>query len=344
VYTASGPSEEPMIRIPKLPFSLNIPGLKPSEPAAKPAPVATTAPYQPKAPGARPPAATGPMPTDPRQMDIVCPVLASLVNEGKVKMRPDGTMKLDDLVNAPALKLTGPMKTTLTGIGFLANKPGDIAHNTFFKEMNVLDLRAGLEKHPSDTAILTAGRFDQAKFDKLIANADGDMMTPDSFAKAIAQNVVRDATPGNVLAATVFGASASEVEFAALLTVFGKKDPATGKFGLTVEEVRGLFQDKKLPATGNPSLIDTGAMQASLKLKVDAQLAGVAIRSLATATGLSQAGMRLTEGDRASTAGAQASVSAGKAAACPHMNGSVKAPPQINDTVNAHTQAGVAER
>ena len=76
---------------------------------------------------------------------------------------------------------------------------------------------------------------------------------------------------------------------AALLTVFGKKDPATGKFGLTVEEMRGLFQNQTLPATGSPSLIDTGAMQASLKVKDDAQRAGVAIRSLATATGLSSA-------------------------------------------------------
>ena len=314
-----------------------------SEPAPRPAAAAAaTAPYQPKPASARPTGAVAQLPTDPKKMDIVCPVLASLVNEGKVKMRPDGTMKLDDLVNTPALNLPQSMKTVLTGIGFLANKPGDILHNTFFNEMNVLDLRAGLEKHPSDTAILTAGRFDQAKFDKLVSNADGNMMTADSFAKAIVQNTHRDATPGHVLDATLRGASASEVEFGVLMSVFGKKDPATGKFGLTVEEMRGLFQDKKLPATGNPSLIDTAALQASLAVKVDAQLAGGAIRSLATASGLSQAGSKLAEGDRTSTAGAQASVSAGKAAACPHMNGSVKAPPQVNDTVNAHTQAGAA--
>ncbi len=335
-----------MIRLPTKPAPLSTPTVSSPATEKKPAAAAaaTSGTYTPKPASARVAAPTGPMPTDPKTMDIVCPVLASLVNEGKVKMRADGTMKLDDLVNSPALNLTRPMKTALTGIGFLANKPGDIAHNTFFKEMNVLDLRAGLEKHPSDTAILTAGRFDPEKFDKLVSNADGNMMTPESFAKAIAQNTVRDATPGNVLRATAFGSNASEVEFAALLTVFGKKDPATGKFGLTVEEMRGLFQDKKLPPTGNPTLIDVGAMQASLKVKVDAQLAGVAVRSLATAAGLSTAGMRLAEGDRTSTAGAQASVSAGKAAACPHLNGSVKAPQQINDTVNAHTQAGISQQ
>lgn len=332
----------------KIPPKQNVPSSAPASkatPTAKPAAAAPAAAptYTPKAASTRPPVATQPLPTDPKKMDIVCPVLASLVNEGKVKMRPDGTMKLDDLVNTPALNLPGSMKTVLTGIGFLANKPGDILHNTFFKEMNVLDLRAGLEKHPSDTSILTAGRFDQAKFDKLVANADGTMMTADSFAKAIAQNTQRDATPGHVIDAVARGASASEVEFGVLMSVFGKKDPATGKFGLTVEEMRGLFQDKKLPATGHPSLIDTVALQASLKMKVDPQLAGAAIRSLATATGLSQAGSKLTEGDRTSTAGAQASVSAGKAAACPHLNGSLKAPPQVNDTVNAHTQAGAAE-
>jgi hypothetical protein len=331
-----------MIRIPKSTQPVTAP-VK-SEAAAKPAPTAAaapaTAPYQPKPASARPPPQTGPMPTDMHKMDIVCPVLGSLVASGQVKMRPDGTMKLEDLVNAPALKLTQPLKTSLTGIGFLANKPGDIAHNMLFKEMNVLELRAGMEKHPADTSILTAGRFDQAKFDKLVSNADGDMMTTDSFAKAIAQNIQRDATPGNVVRAVALGGTASEVEFAGLLGVFGKTDPKTGKFGVTVEEVRALFQDKKLPATGNPTLIDIGALQASLKLKVDAQLAGVAVRSLATATGLSQLGAKLSEGDRTSTAGAQASVSAGKAAACPHMNGAAKAPTQVNDTVNAHTQAG----
>jgi hypothetical protein len=307
------------------------------------APTATAAPAGWKPAGqAQASAAAAPLPTDPKKMDIVCPVLASLVKEGKVKMNPDGTMKLNDLVNSPGLNLTGPMKTTLTGIGFLANKPGDVAHNMIHHEMNVLDLRAGMEKHPSDSSVLTAGKFDQAKFDALVSHADHGIMTPDAVASAIAANTMRDIPQVGVAKAYGFGAHASAVEFGALLTVFGKTDPATGKFGIPVEEMRALFQDKTLPKTGNPTLIDTGAMNASIQVKVDAQLAGVAFRSLSTPSGVSAAGEKLTNGARSTGAAEMASVGAGKAAACPHMNGSIK-PPQPNDTVNAHTQAGLTE-
>lgn len=294
----------------------------------------------------RAPAAASQLPTDPKQMDIVCPVLGALVAEGRVKMSPDGTMKLKDLREngGDVMKLTRPLEASLTAIGFIANKPGDIAGNMLHREMNVLDLRAGFIKHPGDSAILTGGRFDAEKFAALASHADGGLMTTDSFAKAIAANVQRDAKPGQVLETVVKGMNFSEVEFAGLLSVFGKTDPKTGKFGIPVDELRAMYQDKKLPATGDPSLIDTVALQASLKVKVDAKLAGSAFNSLSTASGVSKAGARLAEGDRTMTAGGQASQSAGKAAACPHLNGAAKMPPQVNDVVNAHTQAGVKDR
>src|SRR5437868_3688118 len=121
-------TKPPPAVLPKIPAA--------ATPAAKAATTAApTAPAGWKPTGqAQASAATAPLPTDPKKMDIVCPVLASLVKEGKVKMNPDGTMKLDDLVNSPGLNLTGPMKTTLTGIGFLANTPGDVAHNLIHHE------------------------------------------------------------------------------------------------------------------------------------------------------------------------------------------------------------------
>ena len=287
------------------------------------------------------------VPADPKQMAIVCPVLGALVKEGKVKMAPDGTMKLKDLREAgdASMNLTRPLQASLTAIGFIANKPGDVAHNMLHREMNVLDLRSGMIKHPGDSEILTAGKFDEAKFDAFASHAEGGNMTTESFARAIAANVRRDARPGQVLDTVVRGMNFSEVEFAGLLSVFGKTDPQTGKFGIPVGELRALYQDQQLPSLGDPSLIDTVALQASLKVKVDANLAGSAFGSTSTASGMSKAGVRLAEGDRSSSAAGQAASSAGKAAACPHLNGVGKAPPpQVNDVVNAHTQAGVKDR
>ena len=320
---------------------------QPAKQASTPTPATAAAPQAWAATGSQTAkAAPTQLPTDPKQMDIVCPVLGALVKEGKVKMNPDGTMKLADLREGAAASIgtTKPVNAALTSFGFVANKPGDVAHNMIHQEMNVLDLRAGFVKHPGDSAILTGGRFDQAKFDAMASHADHGLMTADSFAAAIAANVQRDLKPGQVAADLVKGKTFSETEFAGLLGVFGKTDPKTGKFGVPVEEMRALYQDKKLPPNGErPTMVDLMALNASLLVKVDANLAAAAFGSSATASGISAGGARLTEGGSAATAAGQASTSAGKAAACPHMNGGIKLPVHPNNAVNAHTPAGMTE-
>lgn len=275
----------------------------------------------------------------PQPQDIVCPVLGALVAEGKVKLSPDGTMKLEDLraSGKKDLELSGPLRAALTGIGFVANSPLDILHNTVHSEMNAVDLRGGLIKHPGDSAILTGGSFDQQKFDALASHAENGVMTVDSFSKAIAANVQRDLQPGQALDTLVRGKNFAVVEFAGLVATFGKQDPKTGKFGITVEELRGLYQDKKLPKTDGATLIETVKLQAQLTVKVDGALAGAAFKSLATATGLAEKGAQLAEGKGpTSSAAGQAAISAGKAANCPHMSKGGAMPQNPNDVVNRH--------
>ena len=288
-------------------------------------------------------AATTPVPD--RQKEIVCPVLASMVNEGRVKLSPDGALKLSDLRAATKdLQMDAGLRGGLTATGFIANTPHDIMHNTLHGEMNVLDLRSGSIKHPGDSAILTAGKFDQGKFDALVSHAEGGVMTVDSFAKAISANVQRDLLPGQQVDTLVRGKNFSAVEFGALLASFGKTDPKTGKLGISVEDMRGLYQDKKLPTANPATLVEATALTASLALKADAALAGTAFRSLATATGLSDAGARISGGkDVGATAAGQAAIGAGKAANCPHMAKAGAMPRNPNDVVNAHTPAGVSE-
>ena len=169
-------------------------------------------------------------------------------------------------------------------------------------------------------------------------------MTVDSFANAISANVQRDLIPGQKTDTLVRGKNFSAVEFGALLASFGKTDPKTGKLGISVEDMRGLYQDKKLPAANTATLVEATALTASLAMKADAALAGTAFRSLATATGLSDAGARISTGkDVGATAGGQAAIGAGKAANCPHMAKAGPMPRNPNDVVNAHTPAGLSE-
>lgn len=284
-------------------------------------------------------------PIPDRQKEIVCPVLGSMVKEGRIKLEPDGTLKLSDLRAATKdLQMDAGLRGGLTATGFIANTPGDIMHNTLHGEMNVLDLRSGSIKHPGDSAILTGGKFDQSKFDALVSHAEGGVMTTDSFAKAIAANVQRDLIPGQKLDTLVRGKNFSNVEFGALLASFGNPDPKTGKLGISVEDMRALYQDKKLPPANKATLVEATALTASLAVKVDAALAGSAFRSLATATGLSEAGARISQGrEVGGSAGGQAAIGAGKAANCPHMAKAGQVPRNVNDVVNAHTPAGLSE-
>lgn len=323
----------------------------------QPRPVTVNTPQAPKAPATTTPTTaagwaaktsqSAPAPTaaavPDRQKEIVCPVLGSMVKEGRIKLEPDGTLKLSDLRAATkALQMDSGLRGGLTATGFIANTPGDILHNTLHGEMNVLDLRSGSIKHPGDSAILTAGKFDQPKFDAMVSHAENGVMTTDSFARAIAANVQRDLIPGQAVDTLVRGKNFSAVEFGALLASFGKTDPKSGKLGISVEDMRALYQDKKLPAAHSATLISATALTASLTVKVDAALAGSAFRSLATATGLSEAGARISGGrETGGTAAGQAAIGAGKAANCPHLAKAGAMPRNPNDVVNAHTPAGM---
>ncbi|MBE2251163.1 MAG: hypothetical protein IAE78_16605, partial [Myxococcus sp.] len=190
--------------------------------------------------------------------------------------------------------------------------------------------------------------FDEAKFDALVAHAENGVMTTDSFANAIADNYRRDRAAGaGFVDSAVRGLNFAQLEFAGLLSVFGKKDPATGKTGIKVEDLRTLYEKGTIPPGmqgGKSSVIEAMALQASLAIKSDANVARGAMASVFTATGLSSAGARLAGGGPAEserTAGQLASMGAGKAASCPHMAGAKKMPAQPADVVNAHTPAGM---
>jgi hypothetical protein len=281
------------------------------------------------------------VPANPKDMAIVCPVLGSLIAEGKVPMAPDGTVKIADLRKAFAeIGFTEDHQNRAAGVGRFANELNDVLKNSITQEFNVLDMREGLIKHQGDSAILTAGQFDQGKFDAFVSHAKDGVMTEDSFASAIAANYLRD-FDGKKLAASRAKDTAAG-EYGALLAVFGTKDPATGKLGIKVEDLRKMFQDKDLPEhMRTTSNADISAMKKTVESAADAYLANSAFRSTWTPTGLATAGARLADGGLEGPAGAvaQASSGAGKAAACPYMNGAVPMPTNQAEISPLHNAA-----
>ncbi|MFT3842290.1 MAG: hypothetical protein QM723_35195 [Myxococcaceae bacterium] len=307
------------------------PGFSATSSVTAPKPAVATAPAAPTTLNGRP--------VKPGDQQIVCPVLGALVASGAVKMQPDGTVNISDLRHAFAdnLGFTTTAAFGASELGLAGNTPGDVLHNTLFQQFNVLDLRKGIAKHQGDSAVLTAGRFDEAKFQTLTSHAKNGVMTEDAFAEAIAANYKRDYTGPSDLANAAKGKALAAGEYGALLTVFGTKDPATGQMGIKVSDLRMLFQDQKIPPhSGSKPITDIGLLTAKMAGKTDLQLASQAFRSTSTATGMANAGAKLATG-ATSSASAQASNGAGKAANCPFLTGAMKMP-QGNDVVGAHAK------
>jgi hypothetical protein len=320
---------------------------QPKEPTAPTTPAASEKPAGwvagTKAPASRPaatsvaPRTAEPLgtPTDPRQMDIVCPVLGALVGSGKLAMAPDGTVKFADLTHAlkHEMGVTADLRAVALGVATLANP--NTLHNLTSREFNALELRSGRFKHAADSAILTGGRFDEAKFQALVSHAENGRMTTDSFGKAIAANAARDAHLGKK--AVDAGVSISKAEFALALTAFGTPGP-DGKIGIAVEDLRMMFQHKQLPThlVGKASVPELLDLTKAVSKQVDAQFAARAFSGPSTAGGLSQAGVRLATGtpDSAATA---VTLSAGKAANCPHLNGGAK-PMAAREVLASHLE------
>ena len=317
-----------------------VPAAKPAEAqrttgATAPQAPATTGPagWQPVA-GRQPSAAAQAIAPGSGKSEVICPVLRALANEGRVQLAADGTVNLDEL-NKAIKELGGskPLGVATWGIGAIGNKPSDILSNLTHRHFSLTELPQGIVPHPADSQILRSGTFNEQRFNELVAHAENGVMTSDSFAKAIAANYQRDRAAGaGFIDSAVRGLNFAQLEFAGLLSVFGSKDNATGKNGIKVSDLREMYEHGRIPPgmQGQASgVVEAMAIQASLKVKTDVNLARSAFDSVFTPTGLASAGARLSGGGPAgaeATAAQQAAMGAGKTA-CPHMGGKMKPPP-----------------
>lgn len=265
-----------------------------------------------------------------KEMDVVCPVLGAMVASGRLKMDSEGNINLKQMADilvrdhgaSPALA-----HATLA-VGWGGNRPGDVLGNLLHSELNVLELRSGMIKHPADSAILTAGRFDEEKFQDLVSHAEpGGRMTIKSFGAAIRDQIERDSDTSTRVPTTGFfsnllpdgldsflrGQPTAIVEFGALLNLYGKRDPATGERYIEASTLRDLYQHKKLPPNermqSRPAVgvVDLTATMARLGWET----------TFGTASGTALEGAERALGKE--VAGQDGMGGAGKAT-CPYMN------------------------
>jgi hypothetical protein len=256
------------------------------------------------------------------QPEIVCPVMRGMVAEGHLQVDGEGDAQISELKDI--FQDLG-FKRNLAYAAAVGNGFWDIGGNLMSGTFNVNELRGGLLDHSGDSLILRDGQFDPERFDKLVSHsADGQRMTEADFMKAVQTNKKDDD-------ASWIGSKISEVEFGLLLKAFGTEG-ADGVRGVSIDDLRGLYQDKKSPPSFRPETASAAKVG----------VAGLAsqVRGLPTESrvGMAQAGAdSALEGGNLLDSGGVAAKGAGQAA-CPYVGAGAEAvsenPAEITQTHN----------
>lgn len=263
-----------------------------------------------------------PSPSVQAQPEIVCPVMRGMVAEGHLQVDENGDARISELKDI--FQDLG-FNRHLANAAVVGNSFWDIAGNALSGTFNVNELRGGLLDHSGDSLILRNGSFDPARFEKLISHSsDGQRMTEADFMKAVQTNKVDD--DGSWI-----GSKISEVEFGILLKAFGTEGP-DGVAGISIDDLRGLYQDKTIPPSFRP---ETRAVAESGVASLASQVRGLPTESR---VGLAQAGANSAlDGSDLLDNGGVAAKGAGQAA-CPYVGAGAEAlsqnPAEVTQTHN----------
>ncbi|MCB9637701.1 MAG: hypothetical protein H6728_17740 [Myxococcales bacterium] len=179
----------------------------------------------------------GTRPAAAPQPEIVCPVIRGIVDEGHLPIDAKGNAKISDLKEV--FEDLG-LSRNAAYVAAVGNSPGRILGNLWKGTFNVNQLRGGLLDHSGDSLILRNGHFDPERFQALVSHSsDGKTMSMEDFRAAIRDNKQIDD-------ASWIGSKISGVEFSLLLNVFGEKGP-DGQKRVSIDDLRGLYEDKRLP-------------------------------------------------------------------------------------------------
>lgn len=277
-----------------------------------------------KVPGSRIPNQASEVQTSSNQPEIVCPVIRGMVNDGHLHVDAKGNANISELKDI--FEDLG-FNRNLAHVAAVGNGIGDIVGNLWNGKFNVNQLRGGLLDHSGDSMILRNGKFDPERFNALVAHSsDGVRMTAADFQKAIQDNKKIDD-------ASWIGSRISGVEFSILMDAFGTKG-ADGVKGISIEDLRNLYENKNIPASFRPTE----------GVRPENNVAGLAsqVRNLASGSqvGMAKAGVdSALQSSDLFTSGNIAVQGAGKGI-CPHMSaaGTQTTPASAQEVTQLHNQ------
>lgn len=194
---------------------------------------------------------------DSRAELIPCPVLRTLLNEGWIHCDDEGRVRLSELHEAmerlgldpftsqglTAAAKAGAPAGPETSCPALEGEPCTASHLPSAEFFSVYRLREGPLMHNADTRAERDG-YDHRWLDEMLSHSsEGGWLTLEDLARYHARRLEED--PG--LHGQVQGAA----EIAAMVHVFGKKDPH-GELAMEREDLIRLYRDNRFPKGWTP--------------------------------------------------------------------------------------------
>jgi hypothetical protein len=237
---------------------------------------------------------------DPQLRQIPCPVLRTLVNEGRLTPDAQGQVDLAQLNTAlEQIGVGGIVRKVLVGgaHGQGKEQAARFLTKTADSTFNILRLTGGSLDHAGDTRILRGG-FNEERLKWLVSfSSDGKRLSIDDVARA--QKAARTEEPAGFR-----GALLGVAELCAVMLVFGTPD-ARGVKGISNEALTSLYRDAKIPPGFEPRSVGG--------LELVATMAKVAFTQAFTTSGRATMGMDKALGreellDRTSAKGLQSAM------------------------------------
>ncbi|HEY1100524.1 MAG TPA: hypothetical protein VGF99_16405, partial [Myxococcota bacterium] len=174
---------------------------------------------------------------------VPCPVLRTLVNEGRITPNASGVVELRQLDGAlKSIGLSGLVRKVLVGGADATRKDhaGALLKTLSSSQFNILKLNGSSLDHVGDTRILRDGAPSAERLAWLTSfSRDGKTLTLDDLSAA--QKDARQSENAGVKAAAL-----GVAELCALLLVFGTPD-SKGKKALGLADLQSLYVDAKFP-------------------------------------------------------------------------------------------------
>lgn len=198
---------------------------------------------------------------DPRGSGVPCPVISTLVNEGRLVPNADGEVSIETLQTAlMSLNIDSPTALFLAEGG--ARDTGTLEREV----VNLLKLQGSPSDHRGSLGPLQDGGFNEHFLDQLKSfSEDGVSLTFEDLAAASKLRILQDGADGVPVTQREQGIGAFEI--AALFMVFGTVNDAGVKV-VSLDAVESLFRDNKLPEGYVPGAMVSTALVKDLSMQL----------------------------------------------------------------------------